>query len=48
MTIMHILVVELLHQTAMGGFQYSNTYCQVHVGVCGHILSCQASNVIIF
>jgi hypothetical protein len=27
-------------------FQYSSTCCQVRVGTCGHVLSCQALNVI--
>jgi hypothetical protein len=27
------------------GFQHSSTYCQVCVGVCGRVLSCQSLNV---
>jgi hypothetical protein len=26
------------------GFRYSSAYCQLHVGVCGYILSCQTVN----
>jgi hypothetical protein len=42
--IMHILVVELLCRRRWDDLQYSRTYCQVRVGACGRVLSCQAFN----
>jgi hypothetical protein len=45
MVIMRVPVVDSLHQAATGWIQYSSTCCQVRVGACGHVLSCQTLNV---
>jgi hypothetical protein len=42
MVFRRVPLVQLLHQVTMEHIQYSSTYCQVHVGSCSRVLSCQA------
>jgi hypothetical protein len=37
--IIRVLILKLLCQAGWDEFQYSSACCQVHVGICGYVLS---------